>query len=55
MKSKKWSTYIMLGNFKLYLRKHMTTTEAIKWLESKCVRENGNNFMCGFRVYCESK
>ena len=54
-KTKLWNAYIMLGNFKVYLCKSMTTTEIIKWLDTKCTHKNGNNFMCGALVYCESK
>lgn len=55
MKPKKWNIYIMAGNLKIYLRKAMTTNEAIKWLSANCKTDNGNHFMCGTQVFCESK
>lgn len=55
MKSKKWSAYIMVGNIKIYLRKSMTTMEAINWLNNHCKNENSNHYMCGAQVFCERK
>lgn len=51
----KWNVYVMAGNMKFYLRKQMTTQEAIKWLDANCEHKNGNNFMCGHQVFCERK
>ena len=50
-----WNIYVMAGNMKFYLRKKMTTTEASKWLNTKCTHDNGNHFMCGMQVFCERK
>ena len=50
-----WSIYIMLGNLKIYLRKSITTTEAVNWLQAKCKHNNSNYFMHGTQVFCESK
>lgn len=55
MKSARWNAYVLVGNIKVYLRKHMTTTEAVKWLDSKCTNHNGVNLMCGLQVHCERK
>lgn len=55
MKPNKWSVYIMVGNLKIYLRKHMTTTEAIRWLNNHCKTENSNHYMCGTQVFCERR
>lgn len=52
---KKWNAYIMIGNLKIYLRKAMTTLEAVKWLRKNCKVENTNYFMCGMQVFCECK
>lgn len=52
---RKWNTYIMVGNLKIYLRKAMTTMEAMKWLQDNCKSDNGNHFMCGTQVFCESR
>jgi hypothetical protein len=54
-KQYKWNVYVMAGNTKFYLRKQMTTQEAIKWLDANCEHKNGNNFMCGHQVFCERK
>jgi hypothetical protein len=54
-RKKKWNTYIMAGNLKVYLRKAMSTTEAVKWLQNNCKADNGNHFMCGMQVFCECK
>lgn len=54
-RQKKWNTYIMAGNLKVYLRKAMTTLEAVKWLEDNCKADNGNHFMCGTQVFCECR
>jgi len=53
--NKKWNTYIMVGNLKIYLRKRMTTTEAVKWLQKHCKANNGNHFIRGMQVFCECK
>ena len=54
-KPKKWNVYIMAGNTKIYLRKSMTTMEAIKWLEQNCKSVNADYFMCETQVFCECK
>jgi hypothetical protein len=54
-KQKKWSAYIMVGNLKVYLRKAMTTSEIIKWLDTHCKTVNADFFMCGTQVFCECK
>ena len=54
-KQKKWSTYIMVGNVKIYLRKAMTTMEAVKWLQEKCKIQNTDYFMGNRQVFCECK
>ena len=56
-KQKKWSIYIMCGDTKAYLRKEMTTQEAIKWLDDNCDVKETNWFMHGIgtQVFCESK
>lgn len=54
-KQKKWNAYIMAGGIKVYLRKAMTTLEAVKWLEDNCKADNGNHFMCGTQVFCECR
>ena len=54
-KHRTWNAYIMAGNIKIYLRKNMTTTEAVKWLKTKCKHTNGKDFMCGHKVLCERK
>ena len=52
-KGKGWSAYIMVGNFKFYLRRSMTTTEIIKWLTDNCRIVGTNYFMCDMEVFCE--
>lgn len=54
-KQKKWNAYIMAGRIKLYLRKGMTTNEAIKWLQQNCKIINTDYFMCGTQVFCERR
>lgn len=54
-KNKLWNAYIMAGNLKIYLRKSMTTTEIIKWLQANCKTDNDNYFMCGTQVFCECR
>lgn len=54
-KQKFWSTYIMVLNHKIYLRKSMTTMEAIKWLKENCKMSGTDYFMCGNQVFCECK
>lgn len=54
-KQKKWSAYIMIGNLKFYLRKHMSTTEIINWLIKNCKIVGTNYFMCDTEVFCECK
>ncbi len=54
-KKSKWNAYIMIGNFKFYLRKAMTTTEIINWLITNCKIIGTNYFMCGTEVFCECK
>lgn len=54
-KKSKWNAYIMIGNFKFYLRKAMTTTEIINWLIANCKIIGTNYFMCGTEVFCECK
>ena len=54
-KQKRWSTYIMVGNIKVYLRKSMTTMEVIKWLDEHCKEINTDYFMCGTQVFCECR
>lgn len=54
-KQKKWNVYIMAGNLKIYLRKAMTTMEAVKWLQQNCKHVNTDYFMCGTQVFCECK
>jgi len=52
----RWSAYIMIGgNFKFYLRRHMTTTEIIAWIRKHCKIIGTNYFMCGTEVFCECK
>lgn len=52
---KQWSIYIMVGNLRIYLRKTMTTLEAVKWLKDNCKADNANYFMYGRQVFCECK
>jgi hypothetical protein len=52
---KHWAVYIMAGNLKIYLRKAMTTNEAVKWLQQNCKIVNTDYFMCGTQVFCECK
>ena len=52
---KAWSVYIMVGNLKIYLRKRMTTMEAIDWLAENCNMQNSDYFMCGTQVFCERR
>lgn len=54
---KKWNIYIMANDHKIYLRKGMTTMEAIKWLEDNCITKNTDYFMhgTGIQAFCESK
>lgn len=52
---KKWNAYIMIGNFKIYLRRHMTTTEISKWLMEKCKIIDTSYFKYGTEVFCECK
>lgn len=54
-KNKLWNAYIMVGNLKIYLRKSMTTTEIIKWLEENCKIIDTSYFMCNTEVFCECK
>lgn len=54
-KQKKWNVCIMAKDSKIYLRKAMTTMEAVKWLEANCKMKNNNYFMCDTQVFCESK
>lgn len=50
---KKWNIYIMVDNHKFYLRKEMTTLEAINWLKENCKVHNTDYFMCDTQVFCE--
>lgn len=52
---RKWSTYIMVGNIKIYKRRSMTTLEAIKWLQDNCTIQNTDYYMRGRQVFCECK
>lgn len=54
---KKWNVYIMVGNLKIYLRKHMTIMEVIKWIDDNCNVDKTNYFMRGSdtEVFCESR
>ena len=52
---RKWSTYIMVGNVKIYKRRSMTTMEAIDWLQKNCTIQNTDYFMRGRQVFCECK
>jgi hypothetical protein len=52
---RKWNTYIMVGNLKIYLCKRMTTMEAVKWLQDNCKTHNSDYFMCGTQVFCECR
>ena len=54
-KQKRWNMYIMAGNLKFYLIKHLTTSEAINWIKENCKVEDTNYFMCGTQVFCEFK
>jgi hypothetical protein len=54
-RQKRWNAYIMAGRLKIYLRKAMTTNEAVKWLQEKCKIVGTNYFMCGVQVLCEYK
>jgi hypothetical protein len=54
-KQKKWNTYIMVLNHKIYLRKSMTAKEAVKWLMDNCKIIDTDYFMCGTQVFCECK
>ena len=54
-KQKKWNIYIMASNHKFYLRKGMTTLEAINWLKENCKVHNNDYFMCDTQVFCECK
>lgn len=54
-KQKKWNIYMMVYNLKIYLRKEMTTMEAVNWLSDNCKTENSNYFMCGTQVFCECR
>lgn len=51
----KWNIYIMIGNLKVYLRKAMTTMEAVKWLEAKCTSRNSHYFIGATQVFCEGR
>ena len=53
----KWNVYIMVGNLKIYLRKHMTIMEVIKWIDDNCNVDKTNYFMrgSGTEVFCESR
>ena len=52
---KKWSTYKMVGNLKIYLRRSMTTTEAINWLQEHCKMQNTEYFIGKTQVFWECK
>ena len=54
-RQKLWSAYIMVLNHKIYLRKHMTTMEIIKWLTNNCKIIGTSYFMCDTEVFCECK
>ena len=54
-KNKLWNAYIMVGKIKIYLRKHMTTTEIIKWLADNCKVQGTSYFMCNNEVFYECK
>ena len=54
-KPKLWSTYIMVLNHKFYLRKSMSTTEAVNWLLNHCKIIGTDYFMCGTQVFCERR
>lgn len=54
--SKRWFIYIMIGNLKVYIKKAMTTTEAVNWLQAKCkIDNNHHRWMYGKQIFCESK
>ena len=54
-KIKLWNAYIMVNNKKIYLRKFMTTMEALKWIDANCESDNENYFMCGTQVFFETR
>lgn len=54
-RNKLWNAYIMIGNLKVYIKRAMTTMEAIKWLQKKCKIQNTDYFMGNRQVFCECK
>ena len=54
-KQKKWSAYIMVGKIKIYLRRSMTTTKIIKWLEDNCKIKGTSYFKYNNEVFYEYK
>ena len=52
---KKWNAYIMLLNHKFYLRKSMSTTEAVNWLLNHCKIIGTDYFKWGTQVFCERR
>lgn len=54
---KKWNIYMMANDHKIYLRKALTTLEAISWLKENCKVKDTDYFMHGTQtqVFCECK
>lgn len=54
-KQKKWNAYIMVCKIKIYLCKHMTTSEIVKWLKDNCKVQNASYFKYNSEVFYECK
>ena len=50
---KKWNLYIIVKDTKTYIKKELSTKEAIKWINENCRIENLGFFMCETEVFCE--
>lgn len=50
---KKWNLYIIVKDVKTYIKRELSTSEAIKWLGENCKIENFGFFMCETEVFCE--
>lgn len=52
---KKWYIYMVFKDHKIYLRKSMTTTEAVRWIIKHCKVNKTTYFFYGREVFCECK
>lgn len=54
-KQNKWNAYIVVFKIKIYLCKHMTTNEIVKWLKDNCKIKDTSYFKYNSKVFYECK